>query len=110
MVESKLVELVVAGSNPVGHPIFILFANPAVPVRWAHLDTAPVAPKGQHMNSRGRKPTEQAEKVFDPAGVALFPPLHRGLSPTAIHVWPLCGQNSGSVKMRPCQIAAHFIS
>ena len=23
MVESKLVELVVAGSNPVGHPIFI---------------------------------------------------------------------------------------
>jgi hypothetical protein len=24
MVESKLVELVVAGSNPVGHPIFVL--------------------------------------------------------------------------------------
>ena len=26
MVESKLVELVVAGSNPVGHPIFITSA------------------------------------------------------------------------------------
>ena len=25
MVESKLVELVVAGSNPVGHPRFVLF-------------------------------------------------------------------------------------
>ena len=25
MVESKLVELVVAGSNPVGHPTFLIF-------------------------------------------------------------------------------------
>ena len=30
MVESKLVELVVAGSNPVGHPIFC-FVNNLVP-------------------------------------------------------------------------------
>lgn len=29
MVESKLVELVVAGSNPVGHPIFIPNAYPS---------------------------------------------------------------------------------
>ena len=28
MVESKLVELVVAGSNPVGHPIIILVSAP----------------------------------------------------------------------------------
>ena len=32
MVESKLVELVVAGSNPVGHPIFC-FAKNAAPKR-----------------------------------------------------------------------------
>ena len=31
MVESKLVELVVAGSNPVGHPIFITARSGSTP-------------------------------------------------------------------------------
>jgi hypothetical protein len=36
MVESKLVELVVAGSNPVGHPIFLKSYFPAAaPLQFA---------------------------------------------------------------------------
>jgi hypothetical protein len=51
-------------------------------------------PKGHHMNSRGLGPTEERNGCSTPQGSHSPQNLDRGLTPTAIHIWPLCGLKS----------------
>jgi hypothetical protein len=66
-----------------------------------HLNTAP-CPEGTNVNSRGRKAHGLGhENRFDPEGVERFlissPWVQTEFAPTATHIWPLCGLDSGAV-------------
>jgi hypothetical protein len=59
-----------------------------------------IVPKGRNTNSRVCNPRTGGLELCDPCGVECVVDGSRGLSPTAIHVWPLRGlQSKGCVAL-----------